>query len=78
MKHLPTIICKDCVSGSLEDGQADWVCTTFFKDHNITNIIHFLVRKGKTSFDERQPLMEDDLRWMKIFDGRQPLMEDNL
>ena len=29
-------------------------------------------------FDERHPLMENDIRWKTIFDGRQSLMEDNL
>ena len=30
------------------------------------------------AFDERQPLIEDDLRWKTTFDGRQPSMEDDL
>ena len=32
----------------------------------------------KTTFDERQPLMEKNLWWKTNFDGRQPLIEDNL
>ena len=33
--------------------------------------------KGKTTFDGRQPFMEDDL-WKMTYDGRLPLMEDDL
>ena len=34
--------------------------------------------KGKTTFDGRQPFMEDDLRGKTILNGRQPWMEDDL
>jgi len=29
-------------------------------------------------FDERHPLMEDDIWWKTTFDDRRPLKEDNL
>ena len=32
----------------------------------------------KTTFDGRQPLIEENLCWETILDGRPPLMEDNL
>ena len=39
---------------------------------------HWGSGEGKTTFDGRRPLMEDDLQWKETFDGRQLLMEDNL
>ena len=32
----------------------------------------------KTTFEERQPLLEDSLWWKTTFNGRRPLMEDDL
>ena len=34
--------------------------------------------RGKTTFNERRPLMEDDLQWKTTFNGRRPSMEDDL
>ena len=48
------------------------------EENNSSWILHMDSNWWKTTFDGRQPLMEDDFWWKKTFDGRRTLMEDNL
>ena len=48
------------------------------EENNSSWILHMDSNWWKTTFDGRQPLMEDNLWWKMTFDERRPLMEDEL